>query len=121
MKTLYRYLPLTIVTTVTTATIASYVCVDVNANMDDIECNIGNTPQTAMDIAPSTEGQIIQQSNVEHICNLQQLTFNVTIIISLNINPQIAQSTIATHIPSKQQPEDALTKVHGPMMYNRAV
>jgi Zinc knuckle len=42
---------------------------------EDVECHPGNIPQTAMDTVPSTKGQVTQQNNVEHVCNLQRLTF----------------------------------------------
>jgi hypothetical protein len=80
-----------------TATIAP--CADADADVDDVECNAWNTPQTLMDITPPTEIHATQQSNVEHVCNLQQPTFNAIIATSLDTNRQIAQCAIAMHLP----------------------
>jgi hypothetical protein len=94
MKTLRGYSPSTTAATTTTTAIA--LCMDMD---EDVDCNTRNTSQTPMDTVPSIEGQAIQQSNIVHVCNLQQPTFNATIATSLGTNPGTAQSAIAMHLP----------------------
>jgi hypothetical protein len=63
------------------------------------------------------------QSSIRHVVNNTKHTQTKHFAVKFNFvkNLYIKGKVTLEHIPSEQQPADALTKAHGPTMHNRAI